>query len=222
MPSGPVEQAGGTAAPPGVSLGAPVPVVPEQSRDSARLNIPESNEPPRASPPEKAGGAEGPDKDRRSPPLPVGIANFAEAVPEVASGQRPKLEGLDWLKDRGYKAVLQVRAPGEDGDGDRRLMEIRGLKYITLEVSPRTLKPELVDQFNKIVADAANRPLFVYDNDGSLAGALWYLHFRTADKLPDEEARKKAAALGLKEDGDGARREMWIAVQKYLADQVKE
>ena len=34
----------------------------------------------------------------------------------------------------------------------------------------------------------------------------------------DEEARKKAAALGLKEDGDAARREMWLAIQKYLAE----
>ena len=80
----------------------------------------------------------------------------------------------------------------------------------------------MVDEFNKIVADPANRPLFAYDKDGSLAGALWYLHFRTADKLADEEARKRAAALGLKEDADGAPREMWLAVQKYLADQEKK
>jgi protein tyrosine phosphatase (PTP) superfamily phosphohydrolase (DUF442 family) len=198
--------------PPGVSLGGPVPVAPDQQRESARLGSPQSPEPPRAAP----------EKPRRSPELPVGIANFAEALPDVASGQRPMLDGLDWLKANGYRAVLQVRAPGENADADRRLFEQRGLKYLTLEVSPTTLTPQLVDEFNKIVTDPANRPLFVYDRDGSLAGALWYLHFRTAGKLSDEEARRKAAPLGLKEDADGASREMWLAVQKYLADQEKK
>lgn len=218
LPPGPAEPGWGPPEPPGASLGGPVPTGPERPRESARLGAPESSEPPKTLPP---GGGE---KPRRppTPKLPVGIAGFAEAVPGVASGLRPMLEGLDWLKANGYKAALQVREPGETADGDRRLLEQRGLKYLTLEVSPKTLTPEVVDEFNKVVADPANRPLFVYDKDGALTGALWYLHFRTAAKLSDEEARKKAAALGLKEDGDGPQREMWLAVQKYLADQEKK
>jgi len=206
-----------------VSLGGPVPLVPDKPRESARIAPPESPEPPRASLPDKPAAPAAPEKPPLSPVLPAGIANFAEALPNVASGSRPLYDGLDWLKDKGYKTVLQVRAPGEDGAGDRRLFEQRGLTYLTLEVSPKTLTPELVDQFNKVVADAANRPLFVYtDKDGSLAGGLWYLYFRSAGKLGDEEARKRAAALGLKEDGEGPQRDMWVAVQKYLADQDKK
>ena len=30
--------------------------------------------------------------------------------------------------------------------------------------------------------------------DGTLAGALWYLHFRTARQLPDDAARVRAGA----------------------------
>jgi len=215
MPPGPPPE---PARPPSVSLGGPIPAGPEPQRESARLGSPQSPEPPRAAPQKP----DGPDRPRRSPELPVGIANFAEALPDVASGLRPMLDGLDWLKTNGYRAVLQVRAPGENADADRQLLERRGLKYLTLEVSPATLTPAVVDEFNKLVTDPANRPLFVYDRDGSLAGALWYLHFRTAGKLPDEEARKKAAALGLKEDADGAPREMWLGVQKFLRDQEKK
>jgi protein tyrosine phosphatase (PTP) superfamily phosphohydrolase (DUF442 family) len=212
QPAAPVQPAWGPAAPPAVSLGAPLPTSPDRQRDSARLSTPESVEPPRAVP-------DSGDKPRRSPSLPVGIANFAEAMTGVASGLPPMLEGVDWLKTNGYKTVLQVRAPGENTDGDRQLMERRGLKYRSLELSPKALTREVVEEFNKIVAEPAYRPLFVYDSDGSLAGALWYLHFRTVDKVSEEEARKKAAALGLKEDSDGPHREMWLAVQKYLADQ---
>jgi protein tyrosine phosphatase (PTP) superfamily phosphohydrolase (DUF442 family) len=200
-----------------VSLGGPVPVGPERPRESARLGAPESAEPPKTLPDKPTSPERAP-----TPKLPAGIAGFAEAVPGVASGLRPMLEGLDWLKANGYKAALQVREPGESGDADRRLLEQRGLRYLTLEVSPKTLTPEVVAEFNRVVADPANRPLFVYDKDGGLAGALWYLHFRTAGQLPDEEARKKAAALGLKEDGDGPQREMWLAIQKYLEEHGKK
>jgi protein tyrosine phosphatase (PTP) superfamily phosphohydrolase (DUF442 family) len=213
LPSGPVQQAWGPASPPTANLGGPVPVNPERPRESARLGAPESAEPPKAVPP-------GPER-APTPRLPVGIANFAEVMPGVASGLRPMLDGLDWLRANGYKTALQIREPAENGDGDRHLLQQRGLTYLSLEVSPKTLTPAVVDEFNRIVADPANRPLFVYDKDGSLAGALWYLHFRTADKLSDEEARKKAAALGLKEDGEGPQRELWLAIQKYLAEREK-
>jgi protein tyrosine phosphatase (PTP) superfamily phosphohydrolase (DUF442 family) len=218
LPPAPVQQAwGGPAAPPTANLGGPVPVTPEPPRESARLGAPESSEPPKALPP----GKEAPPERAPTPKLPAGIANFAEVLPGVASGLRPMLDGLDWLKVNGYKAALQVREPGENGDADRHLLQQRGLKYLTLEVSPKALTPAVVDEFNRIVADPAERPLFVYDRDGTLAGALWYLHFRTADKLSDEEARKKAAALGLKEDGEGPQRDMWLAIQKYLAERDK-
>jgi hypothetical protein len=210
MPPGPLQQAWGPASPPGVNLGGPVPVPSEESRESARIRPPESEEPPRAGNPEKA---------TPTPRLPVGIANFTPVISGVASGLRPLVDGVDWLKNNDYKTAVQIRTPGENGDGDRNLFELRGLKYITLEVSPRTLTPRLVDEFNKIVADPTNRPLFVYDKDGSLAGALWYLHFRTVDKMSDEQARKQAAPLGLKENAEGPQGELWLAIQKYLAEQ---
>ena len=70
----------------------------------------------------------------------------------------------------------------------------------------------------KIVANEANLPLFVYDRDGSLAGSLWYLHFRTAQQMADAAARDQERALGLREDRDGMHREMWLAVQKYISN----
>jgi len=213
MPSGPIQPAWGAAAPPNVNLGGPVPIPSEGSRESARIASPESVEPPRAGNPEKP---------LPTPQLPVGIANFAEVTAGVASGLRPMFDGVDWLKANSYKAALQIRAPDENADGDKNLFEQRGLRYISLKVSPKTLTPQVVDDFNRIVADPANRPLFVYDKDGSLAGALWYLQFRTAGKMPHEEALKRAAPLGLKEGAEGPQRELWLAIQKYLADQEKK
>ena len=62
-------------------------------------------------------------------------------------------------------------------------------------------------------------PLFVYDQTGVLAGGLWYLHFRTVDRDTDEVARLKAARLGLQSQQNADNRAMWLAIQRYLAEQ---
>ena len=39
--------------------------------------------------------------------------------------------------------------------------------------------------------------------------------------VPDDAARIRAAGLGLREDRDGAFRDMWLAVQKYLSENTR-
>jgi protein tyrosine phosphatase (PTP) superfamily phosphohydrolase (DUF442 family) len=157
-------------------------------------------------------------EDRSPPQLPVDIPQYALAKERVASALKPFPDGLDWLKTQGYRTVLYLRGPGEDDSADRKQVEKRGLKYISLEVAPESLTRTTVDEFNAIVGEAGNLPLFVYDRDGMLAGGMWYLHFRRIDGLTDAEARKKAAALGLKEDENGPHRVMWLAIQKVLSE----
>jgi protein tyrosine phosphatase (PTP) superfamily phosphohydrolase (DUF442 family) len=154
-----------------------------------------------------------------TPPLPVDIPQFAMAKPRVAGGQQPFPDGVAWLKSHGYRTVLHVRLPGEDDAAARRQFEKHGLRYLSLEVSPARLTKEVVDRFNRLVADESNLPLFVYDKDSSLAGGLWYLHFRLAEGAPDEKARAEAARLGFKQDQDDEHRTMWIAIQNFLKDQ---
>ncbi len=188
---------------------APPLAAPDAGQPRVRLLPPDAGPtPPR--PPENAGTA--------APPLPVGIPQFAIARDRVAAGLKPLLDGLDWLQANGYRTVLHVRAPGQDDGADRREVEKRGLKYLSIEVSPQTLTRAAVDDFSRRVADEAAQPLFVYDKDGRLAGGLWYLHFRLADKAGDDLARTKAARLGLREDGDSEQRALWLAIQKVLSE----
>jgi protein tyrosine phosphatase (PTP) superfamily phosphohydrolase (DUF442 family) len=180
-------------------------------------------EPARQPVPDNKGQAGPPPEDRVRPPsLPVGIPNFAPVRERIASGLKPNLDGgLDWLQANGYKAVLHIRAPGEDDAADKREVEKRGLKYLSLEMSPATLSKATLDQFNKIVGDLANAPLFAYDKDGMLAGPLWYLHFRTIDLATDEAARIKAAPLGLKEKLESDDKAVWLAIQNLLSQLEK-
>jgi len=198
-----------------------------QPGDAAiRLGTPEAitgvgpNAPPRLYPPDKT--AE-PPTNTSPTALPVGIPQFATAMDNVATGLRPSLDdGLDWLQVRGYRTVVHIRPPGDTDSADRKQVEKRGMTYLALEVSPQTLSKAVVDEMGRVVRDTSAHPVFIYDRDGSLAGGLWYLYFRTILQLSDDVSRVRAGALGLREDRDGDQRDMWLAVQKYLSERSKQ
>lgn len=201
---------------PSAYLEQPEPVAPEPAKPmpndasaprETRPYTPQSPEPPAAR-----------DDRAASPALPVDIPQFAMVKANIASGQEPFTEGIAWLKAHGYRTVLHIRAPGEDDSDARRRFEQSSLRYVSLEVSPRTLSKDIADEFNRLVADASNLPLFVYDKDNSLAGALWYLHFRLVDRTTDEKAREEAERLGFKKERSEAHLQMWLAVENLLKD----
>jgi protein tyrosine phosphatase (PTP) superfamily phosphohydrolase (DUF442 family) len=153
-----------------------------------------------------------------APALPVGIPGFAEPKTRVASGLKPDTEGLDWLQTSKYRTVVHLRRAGTDDSADREQVEKRGMKYIPIEMSPETLSRDKVEEFNKIVDNPANYPLFVYDKDGMLSGVMWYLHFRTADKMADDAAGTKAELYGLKVKDGAEQTAYWVAIESLLAD----
>jgi hypothetical protein len=183
------------------------------SRDSVRLNQPIVP----ANPPKPVISES---RTSEPPSAPVSIPKFTYVFDRVASGERPpKTDGLDWLKDNGFRAALYLRRSTDDESSDRQQIEKRGLKYLSLQVQPQNLRENL-DQFNQIVNDPSNSPLFVYSHDTMINGSLWYLRFRTVDHMTESEARTKAARLGLQEEQTEANRPLWLAIQKTL-EQVR-
>lgn len=159
------------------------------------------------------------DEKGSTPALPVGIPHFTVVKEQVANGQRPALdEGLDWLKTNGYKAVLFLHKPGDPLDADRKQADKRGLKFLSLEVSPATLTRKQVDEFAALVKEPNHLPLFVYDREGDLTGGLWYLYFRLTEQTDDDAARVRISSLGFRENREEAHRTMWLAIQKLLAE----
>jgi protein tyrosine phosphatase (PTP) superfamily phosphohydrolase (DUF442 family) len=201
-------QAGVRLSPPEPLAGGAMPPGPGPAR---AYQPPQTREPPAAAIP----------PNRPEPPAAVSldVPGFVQVKPRVANGQKPFPDGIAWLATQGYRTVLHLRRPGEDDSADRRLFEKRGLRFVSLEVSPARLTREVIGAFNRLVSDAANQPLFVYDRDGALAGGLWYLYFRTAEGADDARARAEAVRVGLNEEQDAEHRTMWVAVQAYLRGQ---
>jgi protein tyrosine phosphatase (PTP) superfamily phosphohydrolase (DUF442 family) len=210
-----------------VTPGAPVP-----EKDPANTGVwkpaPHTTEiRPLPAPPDKKNGAtlEKPEPMEQppAPETPKGTDDFPADIPQfnlvydkVASGQQPFPDGFNWLKEKGYRTVLHLRAPDEDNTAIKTEVESKGMKYLSLEVSPKTLTREKVFEFSRILADQAGHPLFVFDRKGSIAGPLWYLHLRLTENKLEMEALPLATRLGLKEETAGANTDWWLAINQVL------
>lgn len=150
-------------------------------------------------------------------PSPVAIPQFALVEEGIATGRKPFLDGVEWLKAKGYKTILHLRAPGADDSGHERMFTQAGFIYKSLEVAPNTLTRKTLQAFYRIVQDPANRPLFVYDDQGYLTGGLWYLYLRDHAGAAMDEARRKAELFGLSPDQDADHTAMWNAVRQLDA-----
>jgi protein tyrosine phosphatase (PTP) superfamily phosphohydrolase (DUF442 family) len=145
----------------------------------------------------------------------TGIPGYFIVEPNVATGGQPTLEGMKWLKERGFLTVLNLLPESDADPAEASMVRQLGLEYISLPITAATIDAATAEQFNQIVDDAKHRPIFIHDSTGSRAGAMWYLHRVTVDKIPDDRARSQAARIGLK-DSDT---ELWLAIQKLRAEQ---
>lgn len=111
--------------------------------------------------------------------------------------------------------IVFLHLPGETVDADRQQVEKRNMAFVPIEINSRDLDRNAVDRFLNVQRDPAAGKVFVYDLDGSIAGAMWYLSYRVIDQDSEEIARIKAGSLGQGDTRDSAR-EMWQAVRRYL------
>jgi hypothetical protein len=151
--------------------------------------------------PDEAGAASGP---RR----------FAVVEPKLAGGSLPTSAGLDWLAERGYKTLVDLREPSEVQSSFLAEVSKKGMRYISLPMSLSSVDSEHIARFHFEISLADARPLYFFDTEGNRAGMLWYIQRMTVknDSYDPEEATRQAEEMGL---ADPAFRE---AARRYLED----
>jgi hypothetical protein len=140
----------------------------------------------------------------------AGLPGFTPIRDGLAAGRKPTLDGFDSLKKDGYKTVVYLYAPGADVAAVRDLADNRGLSLVAIETTPDKL-PEAFAQLNQATGEKAAQPAYVFDDDGTRAGAVWYLHFKTVELESADVSRIRAHALGLMDDS-----EFWPAIKNFL------
>lgn len=205
---------------PGVRYSDPVIVEPPriiQPRTTQTTPDPEVS--PRPSVPKQNGNGQKPatngtEKGTTPTDEATGIPHYAIVEANVATGGQPTLDGMKWLKERGFRTILNLLPDSDADPAEPSMVRELELEYVSLPVTAASIDRATVEMFNQIADDAKYRPLFIHDSTGAHVGALWYLHRVTVDNVPEDRARSQAARIGLKDTDT----ELWIAIQRYLAE----
>jgi protein tyrosine phosphatase (PTP) superfamily phosphohydrolase (DUF442 family) len=154
-----------------------------------------------------------PDPASTAGPAP-GIARFVAVDLRLAGGSAPTTAGLDWLADKGYKTLVDLRDAAETDASFISEATRRGLRYIALPVGLKSIDRDHVARFNFELASGDARPLYFFDSTGTRAGSLWYIRRITVDRVTSQVARREAEDLGLSSN------DYWLAATSYL-DQLE-
>jgi len=130
-------------------------------------------------------------------PQAPGIRRSASVAPTLGGGSVPSVEGLEWLKEKGYRTFVDLRHGTEVEPTFADAVNDRGMVYISLPILASRLEPTRLARFDDLIAQSENRPLYFCDADGTRAGLVWYLHLRVTGGEDPRSAAQKAEEVGL-------------------------
>ena len=140
-----------------------------------------------------------------------GLTRFVAVDLKLAGGGAPSAAGLQWLVEKGYRTLLDLREPSEVPSSFIAEVTNKGLRYVALPMSLKTIDRDHVDRFHFEIAAGEARPLFFFDSNGTRAGALWYIRRIVVDRVDPQIARREAEELGLVDET------AWMAATDYVA-----
>jgi protein tyrosine phosphatase (PTP) superfamily phosphohydrolase (DUF442 family) len=144
-----------------------------------------------------------------------GIRRFAGVESKLAGGSLPSNDGLDWLVEKGYRTVLDLRESVEPNPSFLNEADKRGLRYVALPITLKTVDANHVSRFRSELSLADARPLYFCDTDGTRAGVMWYIHRITVDKVDERTARRDAEEIGLTDEHFVKASQIYIASSKH-------
>jgi hypothetical protein len=116
---------------------------------------------------------------------------------EVSNGDRPTLEGLDSLKNEGFRTVVYFHLPKADTSPARQLCEQRGLTLVAIPISAEEVASAYAS-FAKALQNKDRGLTYVCDEaEGLHTGVMWYGYFRRVGLLSADASMVRAQSLGL-------------------------
>lgn len=114
----------------------------------------------------------------------------------VAMGQVTP-EQLQKASQEGFKAVLNLRSPNEEGflSDEQQQAENAGLKYVNIPVKPDGMSDELADQVLQQI-DQLPKPALIHCKSGMRSGAMTLMYVATQQDMTAEEAMAMAKQNG--------------------------
>ena len=112
----------------------------------------------------------------------------------LSRGPQPREGDLNILKSKGIRTVINFREESNWVQWEKGKVESLGMKYVSLPWNiTKSVKPELLDEFFKVLDDPQNRPVFFHCKYGrDRSGVMTVLALMRYEKMSEEEARELA------------------------------
>ncbi len=120
----------------------------------------------------------------------------------VAMGQ-PTVEQLQQAATEGFKSVLNLRSPQEEGfvSDEQQQAEAAGLKYVNLPVKPDGMSDELTDRVLQEI-ERLPKPALIHCKSGMRSGLMTLIYVATEQGLNAEEATAMGKQNGFDYDSN--------------------
>jgi len=129
------------------------------------------------------------------------------------------LEQLQQAAQEGFKSVLNLQAPNEEGflSDEQQTTEAAGLKYVNVPVKPDSMSDALADQVLQQI-DALPKPALIHCKSGMRAGAMTLMYVATQQGMTAEQALQMGKQHGFDCD---AQPQMKQFFEHYVAEHTK-
>lgn len=105
---------------------------------------------------------------------PSEIPNYKVIAPGIVAAGQPAPLVLPRLAQMGFKTVLNIRTPAEDGPADERsVVEGQGLRYVSVPVTSASLSLADVTAIEKVLDDPAAGPVLFHCATSNRIGGVW-------------------------------------------------
>lgn len=143
--------------------------------------------------------------------------NVHASGPVLLAGQ-PSAEDLELAKKKGVKVVISLREPGEITWDEKAAAERLGLRFLSLPFNnPAKLTDEVFDDARKVLRGAESSPVLLHCGAGIRVAPIWIAYRVLDQNVPIGQARKEAAALGLRPGTLEERANEYIAKERQNA-----
>ncbi|WP_036488438.1 beta-lactamase hydrolase domain-containing protein [Myxosarcina sp. GI1] len=107
------------------------------------------------------------------------------------------VDQLQQASREGYKSVLNLRSPEEEGflDDEGERAKAAGLDYVNIPVKPDNINEDLADRVLQQI-DSLPKPLLTHCKAGLRSGAFSLMYLATKEGMSADEAMEKGKAMG--------------------------
>lgn len=130
------------------------------------------------------------------------LPRYLEVTPFIATGGQMTNGGITQLAEKGYSAIINLRAAGEGADleAEQKAVQAAGMEYYAVPLSGQDPDPGQADKFLDLMKSLGGKRVFVHCATANRVGSLMLIKRVLQDGMYIDDAVAEAVKIGLRSD----------------------